>query len=105
MDWRERDYYLVKFDNFSYKMRMQFLKYASKTIKVHAPYNHIKAHHLYKSNYDGVHKNITNMGYVQFMLSCRKEDSNAIEFELRKAHRRDGYGSNFVKLTKEICGH
>lgn len=104
MDWRERDYYLVKLDNFSYKMRMEYLKWASETIKIHAPYNHIKAYHPCKSNYDGDHYKITGIGYVQFMLSCRKEDSNEVEYELRKACIRDEYGSNFVKLTKKMCG-
>ena len=27
-----------------------------------------------------------------------------LEYELRKAQRRDGCGSNFVKITKDMCG-
>lgn len=104
MDWRERDYYLVALDYSSFNMRMEYLKCASETMKVHAPYNHIKASHPCKSNYDGDHHKITGIGYVQFMLSCKKEDSNEVEYELRKARIRDEYGSNFVKLTKEMCG-
>ena len=44
------------------------------------------------------------------MISCKKEDSEALEYELRKAERNDNdsrpmrYGSHFLKLSKELCG-
>lgn len=42
--------------------------------------------------------------YWQMMLSCKKEDSENLEYELRKAESRDGWGSRFLKLDKELCG-
>lgn len=104
MDYRKRKYYLVTLDYFSYNMRINILKLAAPTLKIHSPYNHIRRKCKYKSNYDGEHYDVTGMGYVQFMVSCWIEESNLIEFELRKAEREDGQGSKFIELTKEMCG-
>ena len=45
------------------------------------------------------------------MFSCKREDSETLEYELRKAERRDreynsiySTGSKFLKLNKELCG-
>lgn len=103
MDWRERNYYLVKTDYCSYKMRHEYYKLAAPSIKYHSPYNHFKKW-LGNNNGDSYHKEITGMFYVQEMISCKIGDSALLEYELRKAKRRDGYGSNFVKITKEMCG-
>ena len=101
MDYRERDYYLVRLDCLTYHMRMQHLKLAAPSLKVHPPYNHFKNN---DSDYDAVFTRKLGLGgYWQMMLSCRKEDSGAVEYELRKAERRDGYGSRVLKLNKEMC--
>src|SRR5574344_481940 len=110
MDWRNRDYYLVTTDYTSYDMRMNFYRIAAESLKVHQPYNHLP-HNLYKQDgkfnkydYDGEHVATTGMNYVQAMMSCKKEDSESLEYEFRKGQRNDGYGTRFFKLTKEICG-
>lgn len=103
MDYRKRKYYLVRLDYLSYTMRMKFLKLID-SVKIHSPYNHFRIYSSGGNNYDGNYQDITGMGYIQFMLSCQKEDSSLVEFELRKAERRDECGCTFVELTKEMCG-
>lgn len=102
MDYRDRNYYLVRIDSLSYDMRMQYFKLASPSLKIHPPYNHFKNN---DSDHDAVFTHKLGCGsYLNMMLSCRKEDSEAVEYELRKSERRDGYGSRFLKLDKELCG-
>ena len=45
------------------------------------------------------------------MLSCKKEDTEALEYEMEKAVRNDreynsiySFGSSFLKLDKYLCG-
>lgn len=105
MDYRYRDYYLITIDYLSYDMRMRYYKIASPSLKIHPPYNHFK---------NGRELDVYNDGakghYWQMMISCKKEDSEALEYELRKAERNDNdnrpmrYGSHFLKLSKELCG-
>ena len=66
MDKRERNYYLVRFDWRSKDMRIGFLKMISSKIKLH-----------YRE--DGL------------LVSCPKEYSEAVEYELRKAERNDEF--------------
>lgn len=101
MDYRNRNYYLATIDYLSYNMRLKFYKLAAPSLKIHSPYNHIK--NTYNRDYvDG--------RYWQMMLSCKKEDSEALEYELRKAERNDkydslySYGSHFIKLDKWFLG-
>ena len=96
MDYRHRDYYLVNINSFAYNMRMRYYKLASPSLKIHQPYYHLK-NNKYSQDY-------IKRRYWQMMLSCKKEDSEALEYELRKAERRDGWGSRFLKLDKELCG-
>ncbi len=97
MDYRKRNYYLVKFDWSSREMRMEYLKLACKKLKMHAPYNHIK-----NNKRDFVKTDDDFVFFPDVMISCLKEDAEAIEYELRKMTRRDNYGY-YTKLTKEIC--
>lgn len=97
MDYRDRNYYLVRLDYFSYKMRMGYFKLAAPSLKIHPPYYHIKNNHQPQDCIEGRYWQTWHM-----MLSCKKEDSEALEYELRKTERRDG--SRFLKLTKELCG-
>lgn len=103
MDYRNRNYYLVTIDYTSYDMRMRYYKLAAPSLKRHAPYNHIK--------WSDREKDLLNGSYWQMMLSCKKEDSEALEYELRKAERNDNdynsvysFGSHFIKIDKELCG-
>lgn len=96
MDYRNRNYYLANIDYFSYAMRLRYYKLAASSLKIHPPYYHIKNNDKPQDKVNG--------RYWQMMLSCKKEDSEALEYELRKAERNDGCGSLFLKLDKELCG-
>ena len=96
MDYRFRNYYLVHIGSFSYNMRLNNFKLLIPSLKIHPPYYHLKS--------NGHSADKINGRYWQMMLSCKKEDSEAIEYELNKAVRRDERGSRFIKLNKEICG-
>lgn len=101
MDYRGRNYYLVKIDCWTYNMRLQHLKLVAPSLKIHPPYNHFKNN---DSDYDAAFTRKLGLGgYRQMMLSCRKEDSEAVEYELNKAERRDGCSSRVLKLNKEMC--
>ena len=101
MDYRNRNYYLANIDYVSYDMRLKIFKLVTPSLKIHPPYNHVKNKHQ--------HDYVDGLSW-QMMLSCKKEDSEALEYELRKAERNDRYdglyssGSNFVKLSKELLG-
>ena len=109
MDYRYRNYYFVTIDYCSYDMRMRYFKLAAPSLKIHSPYNHFKNSN---KEYDGEYtKDLGYGGYWQMMFSCKREDSETLEYELRKAERRDreynsiySTGSKFLKLNKELCG-
>lgn len=107
MDYRNRNYYLVTIDPNAYDMRMRYFYNAAPSLKMYGPYNHFK----YGKRYDGEStKGITQNTYWQLMMSCKKEDSEALEYELRKAKRMDkpenswSLGSYFLRLDKALCG-
>lgn len=66
MDKRQRNYYSVRFSWQSKDMRMRFIKLISPKIKFHNREN-------------------------ELLISCPKEDSEAVEYELRKAERNDEF--------------
>lgn len=102
MDYRKRNYYLVTISYLSYDMRLNYYRLAAPSLKIHAPYGHFKG---YDKDYDGVcMKELWCSGYWQIMLSCKKEDSEALEYELRKAERNDNGNSYFIKLDKCLLG-
>ena len=104
MDWRNRKYYLAMFDHHSRDMRLENLKIASPTLKIHPPYNHHKSTQM-PDNIYGIHDHM-NFGqwkWWHMMISCCLEDSEAVEYELKKATRID-YDSCFMEITKEMCG-
>lgn len=85
MDRRERKYYLLNLDYFSYTMRMEHIKICCPSRKIHD----IKEHWTC----DPEHRRCWQM-----MISCRKEDCESLEYELRKAIRRDGCATRFVEI-------
>lgn len=103
MDYRNRRYYLAKISYFSYDMRMHYFRMVAPSLKIHTPYNHFIKN---ETDYDGVYtKQLGHRGYWQMMLSCKEEEAESLEYELRKAERRDEQGTSyFFKLTKELCG-
>lgn len=101
MDYTCRKYYLVSIPYFSREMRIGYFKIAAPSLKMHPPYNHFR---YGKYPYDGAAYSFTKMHRPDMMISCSIEDSEALEYELRKMVRRDdGYGY-FCELTKELCG-
>lgn len=105
MDYRRRDYYLVAIDRLSYDMRMRYYKMAAPSLKIHTPCNHFKNGREWDMYNDGAKDH-----YWQMMISCKKEDSGTLEYELRKAERNDKSnhpwisGSHFLQLDKDLCG-
>lgn len=105
MDYRHRKYYLVSIPYFSRNMRIGYFKIAAPTIKMHIPYNHFKHGKLKNiQQYDGLHFLETNMRRPDMMVSCKIEDSDALEYELRKMVRNDDPYGAFCEITKEFCG-
>lgn len=94
MDYRFRKYYLVAFNVAVYDMRIKHLKSFAPSLKIHPPYNHFKNN---DKDYDG---NYTHT-YHQLMISCKKEEAEAVEYELRKHSRTE---DTFIELTKKVCG-
>ena len=66
MDKTQRNYYSVRFSWHSKDMRMRFIKLISPKIKFHDRGN-------------------------ELLIGCPKEDSEAVEYELRKAERNDEF--------------
>ena len=73
MDKRERKYYLVTLCRMSYDFRLETIQLCVPSLKIHSAKPH--------------------KGRIchQQLFSCRKEYSESIEYELRKAERRDNY--------------
>lgn len=106
MDWRNRSYYLVHFDYCAQAMRTRFLYLVDSSIKIYTPHNHFKIQKkdLYGRDltYDGAYIENISSGRAQMMISCKKEASEAVEYELRKSVRNsDGW---FIKFEKEMLG-
>ena len=101
MDYRERKYYFVKFAWHSYDMRMEIIKNIP-TVKISSPYLR------FVNDRNAFAKLVHSIDfYPQMLVSCRKEHCECLEYELRKAERRDdeiGFGSNFYPITQEVAG-
>lgn len=109
MDYRHREYYLVRFYWFERAWMVHKLKELAPSIKMHKPYNHFVykiTDKLDKSQigmqYDGKYSDITGMHFVDTMISCKIDESDALEYELRKMTR---YSKEFkfFKLSRECC--
>ena len=101
MDYRFRKYYLVKMPFDSYDMRLRFFKIAAPSLKIHSPYNHFKEN---KKDYDGVYTRLIGLSSMwNLLISCNKEDSESLEYELKKSKRNDT-GSNFLEVHKNLLG-
>lgn len=114
MDWRERKYYLVRFNDSTlgwcnkrhddygvgYSDYCSMIKHTVPTVKFGKPYNHLKHNNIKKDNYDG---EIKEIGYVQLLMSCRKENCHILENILNDISCGDQY-CIFKELNKEMCG-
>lgn len=85
MDYRLRDYYLVWTDRFSWDMRHEYYKTAAPSIKRHS--------RKYTIN--------SPCFTADEMISCLKDESESLEYELRKAARNDKW-SSFIKVNKTL---
>ena len=79
MDWRNRKYYCVSFEWRSKDMRMRYLKLID-GISIH-PYRYIPKQP----------DEIEVRGSYQFLLGVPSENSESVEYELRKAERNDDW--------------
>lgn len=88
MDYRERNYYYYKFDQWSGEMRFDYFKIAAPSVKFHF------------NNY--LH-DIARIGsnYSSCMISCKKEESEVLECELEKSVKQD-YWAKYFKITKDM---
>lgn len=79
MDWRNRKYYCVKFDHHTHNMRLDILKLIDK-IKLRS--------------YQDVSKQpdeLEERGRYHFMIGVPSDYADSVEYELRKAERRDKF--------------
>lgn len=96
MDWRERNYYLFHVPYETYDQFLSAYHKIAPSLKIHAPYNHIKN----SADYDG---NVLHI-YVQGMISCRFSDVQRFEkafHEKENVHRRYCL---LKQLSKELTG-
>lgn len=110
MDYRLRKYYFVSFAWDSHDMRMEIIKNIP-TVKISNPYLNctkvICGNRCADLNemYYKIRKHIRFR--PQMVVSCHKKYAEQLEYELRKAVRRDSDGfsaSHFCEITKELVG-
>lgn len=86
MDWRERKYYTVKFDVCAKAMRIRYLKNIP-SVKLHCPTNLI--YHSSRPTFTDEYE-VRGNNY-DYLISCKFEDSDLVEYELNKAKRNDEF--------------
>ena len=92
MDYRERKYYLVHIGYASYSMRLNYFKNITPSLIVRPP-----------NDYYYQMSRTLGFGFPNMILSCRIEDSDCLEYELRKAGRRDRY-FKWIEINKDNIG-
>jgi hypothetical protein len=91
MDWRSRKYYVAKFSPESYDMRIEILKNIGE-IKLHSP---TKCDFNIKLPDEKEPR-----GHYHVLIGCRIDKKDIVEFELRRAERRDMY-SNWKEIQRD----
>lgn len=86
MDYRKRKYYYYAIDSWSRDMRFEYFKIAAPSIKFHFN-NYLSKHRLFRS-------------YNSCMISCKKEESEDLEYELKKSVCNDDY-AKYIEITKD----
>lgn len=100
MDYRNRNYYLVKLDELHHNHMIFKLQREIPYIKIHKPYNHFKTEYNSNDKYDGeVTAKFGEGGYYQMMIGCPKEWSDVLEMILDK----EKY-TYYLKLDKNKLG-
>lgn len=80
MDWRARKYYVATFSPEAKDMRIRILKLIGKGITIHFNNGVPKQPDEYEER-----------GRYQCVIGCMSNQAEAVEYELRKAERRDDY--------------
>ena len=90
MDWRGRKYYAVSFSPEALDMRIRFIKLIGSGVKVR-----------FSTDVPRQKDELEERGRYQCLIGCRFDQSEAVEYELRKAKRNDYYCSwREIKETK-----
>lgn len=92
MDYRERKYYFVLFDYYARQMRERYFKICAPSVIIRPMNDRLR----------GLAKSM-GFQYPNAFLSCRKEDADDLEYEMRKAERRD-MCSTWEEITKDKIG-
>ena len=100
MDYRNRRYFLVHFNPWYRSFRVDNLKRVAPTIKMYPPYNHLPDSGHY--GHDGSRHDVTGMHLADMMISCSKDEADAVLYELKSMVRKD-CRSQFFELTKSVC--
>jgi len=102
MDWRGRKYYVARFSSDAYSMRIGILKNID-SVRLHCP-----AQSDYKIR---ISDEVEPRGYYQILIGCKLEDSEIVEYELRKAERNDSC-SDWKEIKRDmstkyldVCGN
>lgn len=82
MDWRARKYYVVTFSPEAQDMRIRYLKLIGKGVTIH-----------FNSGVPKQPDEIEERGQHLCVIGCAYDQAEAVEYELRKAERRDEYCS------------
>lgn len=82
LDRRERKYYLATFEYDSHNMRMDYIKTCCESRKVHP------VKECWRKQF----------GNYQMLISCRKEQSKSLEYELKKAIRNDKGKTKYLEV-------
>ena len=109
MDYRERRYFLCRFDgytNYDPRERKPYrdidLIKSIKSVKIHKPYYHFKnSEHPYDAD------SCSAVGYVQNMISVRNEDAQQlvdIIQSIKSQSKTKDWCTNCFEITKEVCG-
>lgn len=79
VDWINRKYYTVSFSRESYDYRVMILTLIP-SVQIHM-FNSMKE----------THDELKPRGTYQMLISCNFLEADMVEYELRKAERRDGW--------------
>jgi hypothetical protein len=80
MDWRARRYYVATFSPEAKNMRIQILKLIGKGVTIH-----------FNSGIPKQPDEVEERGRYMCIIGCKYGQSEMVEYELRKAERRDCY--------------
>lgn len=95
MDRRLRNYYFITTGWEEDILRNSLYRIAAPSIKYHST----------RGKYEQLRPFYRSIGfYPQAMISCRKGESEALEYELRKSERVWN-SIKWVKIEKELVGH